>query len=720
MKLDVDVNEVVLSNVGSTGEFKIRNSAKAFKILSDGLYSNKIRAIVRELSCNAVDSHVAAGKKDVQFEVHLPNVLEPWFAVRDFGIGLDDHQVVNIYTTYFESTKTDSNDFIGALGLGSKSPFSYTENFTVTAIKDGMQRIYSAFINEQGIPSIARMSEEETTESNGVEVKFSVTNRSDYQSFRNEAADVFKWFEGKPKVVGADNFQHRVITYGEKNIVPGVHTLKNDNSYYDNYHQPSYALMGNICYPLNNIPDPKKSFGSVAELLGCGLVLEFGIGDLDFAASREQLSYIPQTLNSIKRKLEELNANLANHIAGKANVIDSEWERAFFLYEQGRTMIFKSACEKYAKDTNFALFDPKEYYGMTSFKYKIPDLADRGLEIHAFQARGGQTHKLGEHSEHTMVNSQTVYVKSRNIPVAKETIIVLNDLKTGCQARARYHYNSNRLNANVYCISHKSLDLAERQVEYDKILAELHNPPVVLKASELDKQVRAKPVSTQGIMCIRLKSNQRSGYEDSYTWTPYTEEIDEDETYYYVGLNNHQAIHLDGRPIDILNVKSLMDECGIADIKNINILGVRKSRIDEIQQLGNWVWAEEKIKEETAKISDKHIASLVVAEMLDSYYNKVYTNKKVAKLLQPDSEYAKYVSKYGSIERATGNITQLIALCGKYGKAVTVDAVKKDIEDTKSKLFKKYPFIKLLRDGADIKEEEVAKYINMVDKMEKI
>ena len=141
------VNEAVLSNVGQIGEFRIRNSAKAFSILSSGLYANKIRAIIRELSCNAVDAHKAAGTTDVPFEVHLPTALEPFFYIRDFGIGLNHDQVTNIYTTYFESTKTASNDFIGALGLGSKSPFSYTENFTVTAIKDGRKGLYTAFIN---------------------------------------------------------------------------------------------------------------------------------------------------------------------------------------------------------------------------------------------------------------------------------------------------------------------------------------------------------------------------------------------------------------------------------------------------------------------------------------------------------------------------------------------------------------------------------------------
>jgi hypothetical protein len=115
-------NEAILSNVSQVNSFSIKATAKSFNILSSGLYANKIRAIIRELSCNAVDSHVAAGKADVPFDVYLPTALEPFFRIRDYGTGLDHEQVTNIYTTYFESTKTGSNDFIGALGLGSKSP----------------------------------------------------------------------------------------------------------------------------------------------------------------------------------------------------------------------------------------------------------------------------------------------------------------------------------------------------------------------------------------------------------------------------------------------------------------------------------------------------------------------------------------------------------------------------------------------------------------------
>lgn len=729
MKLAVDVNEVVLTNVGATGEFKIRNSAKAFKILSDGLYSNKIRAIIRELSCNAVDSHVAAGKKEVPFEVHLPTILEPWFAVRDFGIGLDNHQVVNIYTTYFESTKTDSNAFIGALGLGSKSPFSYTENFTVTAIKDGVRRIYSAFINEQGVPSIAQMSEEPVTANsaedthaalmgNGVEVKFSVTDRSDYQSFRNEAHKVFAWFEHKPIITGVDNFQHAVIEYAEKDIVPGVHSRKNDG-----YRPPeSVALMGNICYPLNNIPDPAKNIGNVASLLECGLVLECGIGELDFAASREQLSYISSTLTSLKSKLELLNANLAKHLGVKADAIQDEWERAFFLYTEYQNRLYNAAVQKYVTDTKFPLFDVTKH-GVKIFEYTVEDLTKRGLTIQGFRARHGSSSKMGEDTTYVKAaNGQTNYVKCWKIPVQKNIVIVLNDLKTGCMARARYHFNQQRTDVQVYCISHSDADQAVRDVEYQKFIKELHTPPTVIKASTLEKQVRAKPVSSQGIMFIRLKSQARPGYPDAYTWEPYREELDENETYYYVALNNHEATSLDGSvSLPLFPIKAQMDECGVPSIQGIKILGVRKSRIAEIKELDNWVWFEDKLKEETAKISDMHVTSLVVAEMLDSYYNKVYTNKKVAKLVGPDSDYAKYVTNIGGVPRVQGNVTSLVTLCGSYGKSVQVDAVKKKIEDTKKQLYKKYPLLKIIREGhGDITEQEIADYIMLVDKQEKI
>jgi len=129
-------NEKTKCETNMTGAvgFTIQANAKMFRILSSGLYSNKEKAIIREVSCNAYDANIDAGNGDIPIEVHLPNVLEPYFSIKDSGTGLTPEQMTDIYTQYGNSTKTDDNRMIGALGLGSKSPFSYIDSFTVISV----------------------------------------------------------------------------------------------------------------------------------------------------------------------------------------------------------------------------------------------------------------------------------------------------------------------------------------------------------------------------------------------------------------------------------------------------------------------------------------------------------------------------------------------------------------------------------------------------------
>ena len=133
MQLHSNENFVKTNISSAPKNFTINASSKAFKILSSGLYQNKIRAIVRELSTNALDAHIEAKNSD-PFVVHLPTSFEPFFSIQDFGTGLSEEDVLNLYTSYFSSTKTSSDDYIGALGLGSKSPFSYVDSFTIQSI----------------------------------------------------------------------------------------------------------------------------------------------------------------------------------------------------------------------------------------------------------------------------------------------------------------------------------------------------------------------------------------------------------------------------------------------------------------------------------------------------------------------------------------------------------------------------------------------------------
>lgn len=714
MKLNVDVNNVTLVNTGVSGEFKIKNSAKAFKILSDGLYSNKIRAIIRELSCNAVDSHFAAGKSDIPFELHLPTIYEPWFSVRDFGTGLDGNQVVNIYTTYFESTKTDSNDFIGALGLGSKSPFSYTENFTVTAIKNGMRRIYSAFINEMGIPCVVEMDSSETDEDNGVEVKFSVTDRYDYDSFRHEADMVLKWFKLKPVITGY-KFSITNLNFKEENIIPGVHLSDDYGS--------SVAVMGNICYPLNKISEPQKYFGKLADLLNCALIMHFPIGSLDFSASREELSYIPLTINSIKNKLQELNDHLAVHIADKANAIPGEWDRAIWLANESRIQLFREAVAKYVTDTNFKLFQPNNYGGyggLKNFEFIEEDLFTKyGMSVSAFRVNGAKLGTLKSHKRYDP--SLARYVSEVHIHVQKETIIVLDDLKKGAITRARYHFSNKKMpnnlySASVYCLSIDDPILENRQAIYDKFLNEIHNPPLVFKASELEKAVpKTRTIGNQGLMVL---TKIRKYMTTEYVWQPYTGTPDPKTTYYYCALNGWQPRTKDDKAsFDIFRLKTNLDLSGIKGIDNISIIGVRKSRIAEISKLKNWIWIEDKVKKEISKITINEIEKIIATQMFNDYKTRVYIDSKSALSLKVDSPYRLYVEKYSNINSKGDNVLSSMAeLCSAYGTPFTVDPIKTKILSERDAILNMYPMLKYFPYmNLAISTEDLISYINMVD-----
>src|SRR5690606_27311695 len=84
---------------------------------------------------------------------------------------------------------------------------SYTSSFVVIAIKNGIKRTYTMFINDSGVPAYAQMAEEGTTEGNGVEVKVAVDD--DFYSWKEEAKHVFSFFEIKPIITGDSSFIFR-------------------------------------------------------------------------------------------------------------------------------------------------------------------------------------------------------------------------------------------------------------------------------------------------------------------------------------------------------------------------------------------------------------------------------------------------------------------------------------------------------------------------------
>ena len=711
-------NEAILSNVGAVGEFRIRNSAKAFSILSSGLYANKIRAIIRELSCNAVDSHIAAGKASTPFDIHLPNSLEPWFSIRDYGTGLSHDQVTNIYTTYFESTKTDSNEFIGALGLGSKSPFSYTDNFTVTAVKDGSKRIYAAFINDQGVPSIALMSDNDTDEPNGVEVKFSVNDRYDFRKFIDEAREVYTHFKLRPVVSGASGFTFTNTEYTDKDIIPGAHVVKTIYS-----SGPSVAIMGNIAYPIS-IPESDKTLkAELRSMLKCNLELNFDIGELDFQASREGLSYIPTTVDAIKRKLEAISAQLSVRLADEASKLDNLWERAVYIVKRKGESLWQAAAYKYIADFKPALVNPVSHWsGTHTFQLRDCDLASkyniviRGFH-HSTHYRVARNVKPATVSETTGPTTSITRLQW-SIGVDLTTTLVFNDTKVGALQRAKYHWKKTK-NVDGTVLVIEPAD-RKKPISKDAFLKDLMNPPTkqIVMASTLQQPDRAasigKNVSILQLVSRSVGRGWRS--EVKMVWEPAgkAEDFDKKKTFYYLPVKGFQST---GKILDVKMMRKYLNDSGVfVD----TVYGVRKADIDYIKGRKNWIDLDKHVVDVLSKLGSENVMSLV-KQSID--FNS-FAKYNITTLIDTKSPYAKFVNEFKDVQAPKGAEYQRAVqfLCNAYNiKTITNEepiALIKKWEGVVKDLNKRYPMLKHLESYRSVSSNitgDVAEYVKLID-----
>lgn len=304
MKVNQEQNEVIRSGDFEENAFKIKASAQAFQILSSGLYSNKIQAIIRELACNAADAHAAAGTTDTPFVVQLPHSLNDQFRIRDFGTGLCDEDVLELYTTYFGSNKQDSDDFTGCFGLGSKSPFAYTDSFTVESFFHGTKSTFTAFIAEGGFPNIAKVSSEATEEANGLAVSFHVQDY-DAWKFEAEAGYVFSFFQVPYKVVGGTSTFCLRYPFGQYEPI-----LSGKNwALYEKGIPTDFVVMGNVAYlvpPAYSLPKLNRYTQSAIAWLP--------VGSLDVTPSRESLSMTQRTTDTLKELVSSIEESLIEEV----------------------------------------------------------------------------------------------------------------------------------------------------------------------------------------------------------------------------------------------------------------------------------------------------------------------------------------------------------------------------------------------------------------------
>lgn len=297
---------------GKVESFQIAQSAEFFQVLSASLYSDKPRALVREVLCNAWDAHIASGCTDLAVEVTLNNNQ---LIIRDFGAGIAPERMVEIYGTYGQSTKTHDGTQTGGFGLGSKAPFAYTDHFEVVSCHAGIKTIYQLSLSSpdmEGKPAITTILKLPTDET-GLQVTIDLKQAHDKYTFSKLIQEIVSYGEmrvslngGVLKTIPFSKFKHGFLAALNQNLRSGLYIRYGNVVYAVDRHETfadDYNWAGDIVRQATN------NYGG--NFSGCVLILQAQPHTIAVTPSRESLSLNDRTLATIKGLLAQFRKTVS-------------------------------------------------------------------------------------------------------------------------------------------------------------------------------------------------------------------------------------------------------------------------------------------------------------------------------------------------------------------------------------------------------------------------
>ena len=532
---------------------------------------------------------------------------------------------------------------------------------------------------------------------------------------------MYRYFEKVPNVKGNSNFSVKKPEYETVDIIPGVHSYKSGHGI------SSRAIMGNIAYPID-VPNAEKNLGPLVQLLKCGIEMHFNIGELDFQASREGLSYIQTTIDAIKKKLEALNASLSTVVATEANKIDNMWERSIFLFKKKRESLWGNAVTKYVADTKFPLFDQQQWSSSHTIDMDVKEMQDNynigissfHIDKHSKTCRGNSSDRYS-----TGYNTKTGLTEFSNrwrFHVDGNTTFIKQDTKLGALERAKYHmrnrtWDKSESSKTVFLLT--PVDKT-KPAKYDDFFKAIHNPPdsqIDLASALLEKPRAAGIGRNVNILQLTEKTKTQSWRDTKYlSWSPADtlDKFDDKKTYYYAPLSGFSfTSKVTNKEESMHDIATNMQQSGIPALKDIIIYGVRKGDMDAILTKKNWINIEDHLVATLKVIDQKVILGIVKSTVASVDYMRY--NDSFYKLLKQTNEIAVLHDKFKQVQNVNTDRYSLEKLSRIYAKNAPFDASA--LIDTYRKqtdaIYKKYPLLSSLYGSA--KSGDVAEYINLMD-----
>ena len=298
------VTHAVISTNEAQG-FGMSDSAEFFNILSSTLYKNQHLAVIRETLCNAWDAHIDSGRTHLPVEVTLTHER---LIIRDFGKGIPDAKMRDVYCVYGSSTKAHDGKQTGGFGLGCKAPFAYADHFEVISNHDGVKTIYNmSKSNAQagGKPGMIKLASLPTGDT-GLQVTIDIRNHGDYGKFDSLIRKVV--FQGDMRVklneqtlptIGFD------VSKSNMMLVP-FNTFTS--------HEDIYVRYGNVIYPvehseaLADISKEVKTFLKslvTKNLSSPYIIFQAPPHSISVQPSREGLSMKEHTTNTLQGLMQD-------------------------------------------------------------------------------------------------------------------------------------------------------------------------------------------------------------------------------------------------------------------------------------------------------------------------------------------------------------------------------------------------------------------------------
>lgn len=421
----IDADEI------ESSDFEIDNVEMIFHVLSTRVYKNPEFSVIAEICANAWDAHIAAKNTKTPFNIHLPNNLEPWFSVRDFGISMSHEFMMGTemdgdkkigYTRVGCSTKNQTNRQNGAFGIGRLSCLGINETYTAICYKNGIKRTYSVF-KEEGKPKIINLSQEKTDEKDGFEVSVNIPGHFSYSTFSENAAKILSFYPIKMVVTGSANFSYQLPEYSLR-----VND-KNLNFGFPKDSRQSYAIMGVYAYPidsqsLDNLTDAEY------KILNKGIHIFVKLGDCSVSLSRDGLFYDGKTKKRIKDEINKISEHYVE-------LVKKQIENApnFLIAKQ-------------------LYWDNFSYNGDCYYltNTKNPEVSWKNIKFSDFHIEIPKTSKticegVGVEEKRTSLE------KTDKISIRGNEAFFINDLdkKIGIKSRLKHYYNyGGGYNKNIY------------------------------------------------------------------------------------------------------------------------------------------------------------------------------------------------------------------------------------------------------------------------------